>query len=179
MTLTRLTPAFLLIGLCTQYCYVSLAETLLAPRFRFRLHRLLIAEVLACAIILPGLRLTPSLRVPLCAALYLLLPFACYRGRTATRLLVFALWLTLFPSAEMLCVRIAPCLDLDVTSLSPLRQLLLDGLCALITWLLFLLLRGAIYIIEDRLERPLWSRLAVTALAMAGSTIIMLSLIHI
>ena len=173
MTLTRLTPAFLLIGLCTQYCYVSLAESLLVPRLRFRLHRLLTAALLACAIILPGLRLPSGQRVLLCAALYLLLPFACYRGRTATRLLVFALWLALFPSAEMLCVRLAPCLGLDAAKLLPLQQLLLDGLCCLITWILFLLLRGTIHIIEDRLERPLWSRLAVTALAMVGSSIIM------
>ena len=69
MTLTRLTPAFLLIGLCTQYCYVSLAESLLVPRLRFRLHRLLTAALLACAIILPGLRLPSGQRVLLCAAL--------------------------------------------------------------------------------------------------------------
>ena len=136
MTLTRLTPAFLLFGLFTQLCYVSLAETLLQPRFRFRLHRLLTAAVLAVVIILPGLQLPSNLRVPLCAAMYLLLPFACYRGRNAARLLVFALWLVLFPSAEMLCVRLAPFLGVDIANLAPLQQLLLDGLCTLITWML-------------------------------------------
>ena len=60
MTLTTLTPAFLLVGLCIQFCYVSLMETLLQPRFHFRLHRLATAAVLAVLIILPGLRL-PSI----------------------------------------------------------------------------------------------------------------------
>ena len=173
LTLTQLTPAFLLIGLCTQYCYVSLAESLLQPRFRFRLHRLLTAAILTAVIILPGLQLPSSLRVKLCAAMYLLLPFACYHGRNAARLLVFALWLALFPSAEMLCVRLAPFLGVDIADLAPLQQLLLDGLCAFITWTLYLVLRGAIHIIEDRLDRRLWCTLAVTALAMVGTSIVL------
>ena len=173
MTLTQLTPAFLLIGLCTQYCYVSLAESLLQPRFRFRLHRLLTAAVLTLVIVLPGLHLPSIRRAPLCAAVYLLFPLACYRGRIATLLLVFALWLVLFPSAEMLCMLLAPALDLPVANLSPVQQLMLDGLCALITWLLYLVLRCTMRIIEDRLERQLWGKLAVTALAMVGTSIVL------
>lgn len=173
MTLTRLTPAFLFIGLCTQYCYVTLVEALLQPRFRFRLHRLLIAAALTLVIVLPGLRLPSTLRTPLCAAAYLLLPFACYRGRIATRLLSVVLWLALFTSAEMLCVWLAPTLGISVLDIAPAQQLLLDSLCAAVTWLLYLLLRSTMHIIEDRLERQLWGRLAVTALAMAGTSIVL------
>lgn len=173
MTLTQFTPVFLLIGLCTQYCYVSLLETLLLPRFRFRLHRLLTAAVLAVVIILPGLRLPTAVRTPLCAAVYLLLPFACYRGRIATRLMSVMLWLALFICAEMLSLWLAPALGIFIADITPVQQMLLDSLCCLITWILFLLLRSALHIIEDRLERPLWSRLAITALAIAGSSVIM------
>ena len=173
LTLTRLTPAFLFIGLCTQYCYVSLVEALLQPRFRFRLHRLLTAAVLTLVIVLPGLHLPSALRAPLCAAVYLLLPFACYRGRTATRILGTVLWLALFTSAEMLCVWLAPALGVSVPDIAPVQQLLLDGLCALITWLLYLVLRCTMRIIEDRLERQLWGKLAVTALAMVGTSIVL------
>ena len=136
MTLTRLTPAFLFIGLCTQYCYVSLVEALLQPRFHFRLHRLLTAAALTFMIVLPGLRLPSALRAPLCATVYLLLPFACYRGRIATRLLSVILWLALFTCAEMLCVWLAPTLNISVADIAPVQQMLLDSLCAAITWLL-------------------------------------------
>ena len=173
LTLTRFAPAFLFFGLCTQYCYVSLVEVLLQPRFRFRLHRLLTATVLTLVIVLPGLHLPSIRRAPLCAAVYLLFPLACYRGRIATRLLVFALWLVLFPSAEMLCMLLAPALDLPVANLSPVQQLMLDGLCALITWLLYLVLRCTMHIIEDRLDRQLWCKLAVTALAMVGTSVVL------
>ena len=173
MTLIQFTSAFLLIGLCTQYCYVSLLETLLVPRFRFRLHRLLTAAVLAIVIILPGLRLPTAVRTPLCAAVYLLLPFACYRGRIATRLISVMLWLALFICAEMLSFWLAPTLGIIVAEITPVQQVMLDGLCTFITWILYLLLRSAFHIMEDRLERPLWSRLAITALAIAGSSVIM------
>ena len=172
LTLTTLTPAFLLIGLCTQYCYISLVEALLQPRFRFRLHRLLTAAILSAAILLPGLHMLPSQRMPLCVALYLLTPFVFYQGRIATRLLAFALWLVLYPCAEMLAAWLAPCLGVSIADITPVHQLMIDGLCTLFTWMFFLLLRGAMHIIEDRLDRRLWSRLAVTALAMAGTSII-------
>lgn len=98
MTLTTLTPAFLLVGLCIQFCYVSLVETLLQPRFHFRLHRLATAAVLAVLIILPGLRLPSGRRVLLSTTVYLLLPFACYQGRWATRLLALHCGWSSFPA---------------------------------------------------------------------------------
>lgn len=173
LTLTTLTPAFLLVGLCIQFCYVSLMETLLQPRFHFRLHRLATAAVLAVLIILPGLRLPSSQRVLLSATVYLLLPFACYQGRWATRLLAFALWLVLFPCAEMISVWMASGLGWSILNISPVQQLLLEGICAFITAMFYLLLRGTMHVIEDRLDRQLWGRLAVTSLSMAGSATVM------
>ena len=173
LTLTTLTPAFLLIGICTQYCYASLAETLLQPRFRFRLHQLLIAAVLAAVIIPAGLHLSPDRRVLLCAAAYLAMPFVCYYGSLAAHILTFVLWVVLFSCAEMLCVCLAPALGLAIVDIPPMDQLLLEALASLLTWTLYLFLRGAMHIIEDRLNRRLWGKLTLTALPMGATTIVL------
>ena len=173
LTLPTLTPARPVVGLCTPYCYTSRVETLLQPRFRFRLHRLLIAAVLAAIIIPVGMRLRPDLRILLCAAAYLAMPLICYRGTLAAHLLTYVLWVVLFSCAEMLCVCLAPALGLPVVDIPPVDQLLLEALASILVWTLFLFLRGTMHIIEDRLNRRLWGKLTLTALPMGATTLVL------
>ena len=173
LTLTTLTPAFLIAGFFIQYCYTNLVETLLQPRFHFRLHRLVIAAIMAAIIILPGLHLPPEQRVLLSAAAYLVMPLICYRGSLAAHLLTYVLWVVLLPCAEMLCVCLAPALGLALVDIPPVDQLLLEALTAMLAWTLFLLLRSAMHIIEDRMNRKLWGKLALTALPMGLTTLVL------
>jgi len=173
--ITWLTIISWLIISCPQYLYVSMTELIFSPRLRFKGHKIVLGACMGALLSTIGLFLPSQFRFVFCLLIYFSMPICFYRGRIAKKLLLTALWVVVFLVSESISVYIAPAFGWNVVTLTPATQLIFDAVCTVFILLIYLIVRGVMRIIEDRLDKRLWGRLAVSAIALLGSTAIILA----
>lgn len=167
---TLLFLLYFLSAILTQYHYVALLKIFLKPRSERRIYPLLPTFLLASSIVALSRFIPGSYRIFYNLALYMLIPFAFFKGSVFQRILGFALWFMLSSVTEGISMVIVNALGWEYGVVEMAKQMRIDFLYTGIVMVLYHFLHGSLRMIEDRLDRHLWLRLIVAVLATVGAS---------